>query len=76
MMHDIEVQLRGLADMTPADRVPVMRLLRESAKELERKVIRDAVSNGELTWQDVGDILGITRQAAHQRFAKEKHDGG
>jgi hypothetical protein len=33
-----------------------------------RNAVRDAVNLG-ASWQDVGLALGITRQAAHKRFA-------
>ncbi len=33
-----------------------------------RDAVRDAISLG-ATWQDIGHALGITRQAAHKRFA-------
>jgi hypothetical protein len=33
-----------------------------------RDAIRDAINLG-ASWQDVGTALGITRQAAHKRFA-------
>jgi hypothetical protein len=33
-----------------------------------RDAVRDAINLG-ASWQDVGTALGITRQAAHKRFA-------
>lgn len=35
----------------------------------EEVIIRRARSQG-YTWQEIGDALGITRQAAHARFSK------
>lgn len=38
------------------------------AEERLRRAVRAAREAG-LTWADVGDVLGVTRQAAHERFS-------
>lgn len=61
--------LRDLADSErPADRVALANLLAERVDLLTRHVVADANSAG-LPWSEIGRILGISKQAAHQRFS-------
>ncbi|MDR1119235.1 MAG: helix-turn-helix domain-containing protein [Bifidobacteriaceae bacterium] len=43
--------------------------LRALADTLELRQVNAAVRAG-LTWQEIADALGVTRQAAHKRFSK------
>lgn len=43
--------------------------IQEAADKVVRAVVRQARDNG-ATWQIVGDALGVTRQAAFQRYGK------
>jgi Protein of unknown function (DUF3887) len=43
--------------------------IQAAADEVVRAVVRDARDNG-ATWQVVGDALGVTRQAAFQRYGR------
>ncbi len=40
---------------------------RRTVDQLTRIAVADARAGG-LSWQEIGDALGITRQAAHERF--------
>jgi hypothetical protein len=40
---------------------------RRTLDQLERLAVRDARAGG-CSWQEIGDALRITRQAAHERF--------
>lgn len=42
--------------------------LRQSVDSAERDVVARLREEGEYSWTDIGDALGITRQAAQQRF--------
>ncbi|SJM71229.1 hypothetical protein FM112_15975 [Gulosibacter sp. 10] len=44
-------------------------VLRALADTLELRQVEAALRSG-MTWQDVADALGITRQAAHKKHAK------
>jgi hypothetical protein len=46
-------------------RVKALRLAREALWDEVRCIVEDGV-----TWQQVGLALGISRQAAHERFSK------
>lgn len=41
----------------------------ERAKDLLQQRVDDARENGH-TWQTIGDALGMSRQAAHERFTR------
>lgn len=51
----------------PLERLTASRILRESAEELEAAAIREARDVG-ITWQQIGECYGLTKQGAHQRF--------
>lgn len=53
----------------PALGLRAVRSLRELADRLEALQVERARSLG-WSWQEVADALGVTRQAAHKRFAK------
>ena len=52
----------------PADALAAVVALRRSADQLELAAVAAAIEAG-WTWADVAEALGVTRQAAHKRFA-------
>lgn len=42
--------------------------LRRTADQLERKAVRQAVSQG-WSWSEIAEALGVTKQAAHKKHA-------
>jgi biotin operon repressor len=57
-----------------ADRLDVVRQAAHDADQSQarlRKAVADARSHGD-SWQQLGDVLGISRQAAQQRFKDVK----
>ena len=42
--------------------------LRYMADQLERKAVREAITQG-WSWSDVAEALGVSKQAAHKRHA-------
>lgn len=42
--------------------------LRHLADKLERKAVKNAIEQG-WTWAQVAEALGVTRQAAHKKYA-------
>lgn len=54
----------------PATRVRGVHHLAAGVEALERKVLLEAQASG-LTWAQIGDIYGVSRQAAHRRFSDD-----
>jgi hypothetical protein len=52
---------------TPADRLDAARRAREAAEELEQANV-DAARDAGLAWAEIGDLYGMTKQGAQQRF--------
>lgn len=44
--------------------------LRALADSLERQQVAAAVDSG-MTWQEIADALGVSRQAVHKKFARQ-----
>lgn len=51
----------------PTDRLDAARRAREAAEALERANVEAAREAG-LAWADIGDLYGMTKQGAQQRF--------
>lgn len=73
IVSDISVILAGdTSEMTKTeDALAVLRVLGGIAAGVEaeiKSVARSAVSGA--TWQEIGEALGISRQAAHKRFSR------
>ena len=62
-MLDSDAEGPALADVVTANR-----LVREAQDRLRQSVER--AREGGHTWQEIGDVLGTTRQAAFQRFGR------
>ncbi|GAA4759267.1 hypothetical protein [Gordonia alkaliphila] len=50
------------------DMIGAVRMVELAAQQARRAIIAEARASGE-TWQSIGDALGISRQAAHERYA-------
>jgi hypothetical protein len=50
--------------------IRLLRDLRDEADHWLVLFVREAVEGGS-TWADVGDMLGVSRQAAHERYAPQ-----
>ena len=57
--------------MAPEDLLAIMRAKNAQAKAdaMMVEAVGKARHNG-VTWQQIGDMLGVTRQAAHSRYAR------
>lgn len=63
--------IRDLLDSPdPKTRVRAIHHLAAGVDALERQVLLDAQSAG-LTWAQIGEVYGVSRQAAHRRFSDE-----
>ena len=69
---DVDVEVEKVGTVKVAERTARLRATRETATRLEREVQTDAESlardlaNEGLPLRDIGDILGISYQRAHQ----------
>lgn len=63
--------IRDLLDSPDAKtRVRAIHHLAAGVDTLERQVLLDAQTSG-LTWAQIGEVYGVSRQAAHRRFSDE-----
>lgn len=75
-LMNIEDQLRKIHDpgvddySTGADvRLQTMRRLQHGLDVLTVEAVEAARQVDGMTWQQIGDALGVSRQAAHERYA-------
>lgn len=54
----------------PKVRVRAIHHIAAGVDALERQILLDAQSDG-LTWAQIGEVYGVSRQAAHRRFSDE-----
>ena len=65
------INIRDLLDSPDAKtRVRAIHHLAVGVDTLERQVLLDAQTSG-LTWAQIGEVYGVSRQAAHRRFSDE-----
>ncbi|GGM83553.1 HTH domain-containing protein [Thermopolyspora flexuosa] len=55
----------------PAIGLRAVRALRELADRLEELQVRNAREQG-WTWQEIANLLGVTRQAVHKKYAAKR----
>ena len=69
--HTLLTNSRDLLESPdPKTRVRAIHHLAVGVDTLERQVLLDAQSEG-MTWAQIGEIYGVSRQAAHRRFSDE-----
>lgn len=61
------------SDPDPLLALGATRALRAHLSTWETQLAREAVGDG-ATWESVGDAVGVTRQAAWERFHHEAHE--
>lgn len=67
-LHRLRVYLSRRKPTTPLEVLDVATQARERLDALERAAIAEARAAG-ATWADIGDVLGISRQTAHEKHA-------
>lgn len=72
--HDVQTLVANVRDLLASpsarDRVRAVRHLAAGVEILERRILHDAQTSG-MTWAEIGSVYGVSRQAAHRRFADE-----
>lgn len=59
---------RGIALGDSPDHIRLIRDLRDQADEWLILMVRDTIEQGH-SWAEVGTFLGVSKQAAHERYA-------
>ncbi|HSJ33933.1 MAG TPA: RNA polymerase subunit sigma-70 [Acidimicrobiia bacterium] len=68
MSDPFDVQTAVASD-DPADGLESVKALRKLADALEERYVAAARRTG-WTWQQIGDALGVTRQAVHKKHGR------
>lgn len=68
---DRAIYLFGRADVEGV--VQALDMAAHEIKLVQRDLV-EVLRQGGYTWQQVGDVLGISRQAAHERFSIAMND--
>lgn len=66
---DLAETARAAADLDPATGLRAVAVLHRLADDLERQQVQRARSAG-WSWQQIGDALGISRQAVHKKHRR------
>ncbi len=74
-MADIDSLTRAAGDPDPGTGLKAAAALRRLAEFMEGAQVRQARRLG-WSWQDIAEVLGVSRQAVHKKYAAlEKQDG-
>jgi DNA invertase Pin-like site-specific DNA recombinase len=66
---DLTATARAASDVDPATGLRAVAALRRMTDELERQQVKRARAAG-WSWQQIGDALGISRQAVHKKHRR------
>jgi hypothetical protein len=69
-MDDARGLSEAAAGMDPGTGLAAVRALRELADQLEAIQVRNARDHG-MSWQAIADVLQVSRQAVHQKHARD-----
>jgi hypothetical protein len=65
----LDAELRRCIEEDPLAALAAMTELRQAVHEREREAVFRALETS--TWREVGEALGVSKQAAFQRFGRE-----
>ena len=68
-MEDVQDLAIRVASEDPSEGLRAVAALRRLLERVERIQVESARGRG-LTWQEIADELGVSKQAVHQRYAK------
>jgi DNA invertase Pin-like site-specific DNA recombinase len=66
---DLTTAARAASDVDPATGLRAVAALRRMTDDLERHQVQRARETG-WSWQQIGDALGISRQAVHKKYRR------
>ena len=73
VLQALDAELRKHALANPLAALERIVSIRELIAQREREAVQAAISNH--TWRELGEALGVSKQAAFQRFGKEWASG-
>lgn len=68
-MSEMERVMTAAASQDPAERLRAVVVLRRMAETLEADNVTAARRAG-WTWEEIGDALGVSRQAVHKKYRR------
>lgn len=68
-MNELDEVIATAESPDPADGLRAAALLRRLAEQLEARHVTAARVAG-WSWQDIGDALGVSRQAVHKKYRR------
>ena len=68
---DLTAAARAASDVDPATGLRAVAALRRLTDDLERQQVQRARETG-WSWQQIGDALGVSRQAVHKKHRKQR----
>ncbi len=68
-LNRLDEQLDEAIAADPLEALAMTAAVQHDVSERQRAAVRAAAPKH--SWSEIGEALGVTRQAAHQRFAKE-----
>jgi DNA-directed RNA polymerase specialized sigma24 family protein len=70
-MEDVTELATRVASEDPAEGLRAVAALRRLLERVERIHVESARNRG-VTWQEIADELGVSKQAVHQRYARKR----
>ena len=70
-MEDAQDLAIGIASEDPSEGLRAVAGLRALLERVERIQVQSARDRG-LSWQEIADQLGVSKQAVHQKYAKRR----
>lgn len=71
--EDLKIIVENVSDLLGSDdpraRVAAINQLAAGIEQLEKRVVSEAQESG-MTWDQIGRVYGVSRQAVHRRFAE------
>jgi predicted transcriptional regulator len=71
MEEDAQGLAVRVASEDPSEGLRAVAALRALLERVERVQVQSARDRG-LSWQDIADELGVSKQAVHQKYAKKR----
>jgi DNA-directed RNA polymerase specialized sigma24 family protein len=70
-MEDVQDLATRVASEDPSEGLRAVAALRRLLERVERIHVESARARG-VTWQEIADELGVSKQAVHQRYASKR----
>lgn len=68
-LKNLETELNSAIDADPLGGLATITEVRRSVADLEQRAVKGAIRG--CTWAEIGNALGVSKQAAFQRFGRQ-----